>query len=111
MALTRDYDTLRAKYVSTVGHRADAVAAERLLAADGPGLFRVVEAAVVPDRPSAPDRGRLVLLAVIVALAAALGVAALAEWLDGSLRGPEDASGHGVPVLAAIPRIGRHSAP
>jgi uncharacterized protein involved in exopolysaccharide biosynthesis len=111
MALTRDYDTFRAKYVSTVSRRADAAAAERLLAADGPGLFRVIEAAVVPNRPSAPDRGRLVLLAVIAALGAALGVAALAEWLDGSLRGPEDASGHGVPVLAAIPRIGRRSGP
>ncbi len=43
----------------------------------------------------------------VAALAAAVGATVLAEWLDGSLRGPEDASGHGVPVLAAIPRIGR----
>ena len=107
MALTRDYETLRSKYVSTVSRRADAEAAERLLEADGPGLFRVVEAAAVPARPSAPDRGRLALLAAIAAIAAALGSVALREWLDGSLRGPEDASGHGVPVLAAIPRIGR----
>ncbi|HYD41180.1 MAG TPA: lipopolysaccharide biosynthesis protein [Anaeromyxobacter sp.] len=110
MALTRDYETLRSKYVSTVSRQADAAAAERLLEADGPSLFRVVEAAAVPARPSAPDRGRLALLAAIAAVAAALGAAALREWLDGSLRGPEDASGHGVPVLAAIPRIGRGSA-
>lgn len=111
MALNRDYETLRAKYVSTVSRNADAAAAERLLEADGPGLFRVIEAAEVPARPSAPDRGRLSLLAAIAAFAASLGVVALREWLDGSLRGPEDASGHGVPVLAAIPRIGRGSAP
>lgn len=110
MALTRDYETLRAKYVSTVSRQADAAAAERLLEADGPGLFRVVEEAAVPARPSAPDRGRLALLAAIAAVASALGVVALREWLDGSLRGPEDASGHGVPVLAAIPRIGQGSA-
>ena len=110
MALTRDYDTLRAKYVSTVSRRADAEAAERLLAADGPSLFRVVEAAAVPTRPSAPDRSGVALLAAIAAIAAGLGAVAIREWLDGSLRGPEDASGHGVPVLAAIPRIGRGSA-
>ena len=106
-ALTRDYDTLRAKYVSTVSRQADAASAEELLSADGPGLFRVVEPAVVPETPSAPDRHRLSLLAVLAAVAAALGAVTLSEWMDGSLRGPEDAAGHGVPVLAAIPRIGR----
>ena len=106
-ALSRDYDTLRAKYLSSVSHRSDAETAERLLAADGPELFRLVEPAELPSHPSAPDRGRLGLLALFGAIAAALGAAALAEWLDGSLRGPEDANGHGVPVLAAIPRIGR----
>jgi uncharacterized protein involved in exopolysaccharide biosynthesis len=106
-ALTRDYDALKATYVGTVGRRDAAVAARSLLAADGPGLFQLIEPAAVPTATSAPDRGRLVLLAVLVALAVALGTAAAAEWLDGSTRGPEDASGHGVPVLAAIPRIGR----
>ncbi len=106
-ALTRDYDTLRAKYVSTVSRRADAASAEELLGADGPGLFRQVEPAVVPEHPSAPDRSRLALLALLAAVAIAIGSVTVAEWADGSMRGPEDAAGHGVPVLAAIPRIGR----
>ncbi len=106
-ALTRDYEALRAKYVATVSRRADAASAEALLGADGPDLFRVVEPAIFPAHPSAPDRSRLGILALVAAVAAALGAVALAEWADGSLRGPEDASGHGVPVLAAIPRIGR----
>lgn len=105
--LTRDYDALKAKYLTTVSRQADATSAEELAKLDGPGLFRVVEPAVLPEHPSAPDRGRLSVLAVVAALAAALGAAAVAEWADGSLRGPEDAAGHGVPVLAAIPRIGR----
>lgn len=106
-ALTRDYDALKAKYVSTVSRRADAASAEALLVADGPGLFRLLEPAALPAHPSAPDRSRLALLALLAAVAAALGAAAVSEWLDGSLRGPEDAAGHGVPVLAAIPRIGK----
>jgi uncharacterized protein involved in exopolysaccharide biosynthesis len=107
-ARSRDYETLRAKYVSTVARRADAAVAVRLLDADVQALFRVVEAAVTPGRPSSPDRVRLLGLAVLVAVAAALATAAMAEWLDGSMRGPEDAASLGVPVLAAIPRIGPH---
>jgi uncharacterized protein involved in exopolysaccharide biosynthesis len=106
-ALTRDYDTLRAKYVATISRRVDAASAEALLGADGPGLFRVVEPAALPEHPSAPDRSRLSILALLVAVAAAIGAVTLSEWADGSLRGPEDAAGHGVPVLAAIPRIAR----
>jgi len=105
-ALSRDYDALRAKYVTTVAHRVDAAAAEQLIAADGPALFRVLEPAVKPSGPSAPDRSRLSLLAVLVALAAAALAMGTSEWLDRSLRGPEDAAGHGVPVLAAVPHIG-----
>jgi uncharacterized protein involved in exopolysaccharide biosynthesis len=104
--LSRDYEALRAKYVSIVSRRADAAAAEALLRADDPAVFRVVDGAVAPSRPAAPDRPRLTWLAVVAAIVAALGAAALAEWLDPSLRGPEDAAALGVPVLAAIPRIG-----
>jgi len=105
LALTRDYETLRAKYVGTVSRRADAAAAESLLALDAPGLFRVIQPAVTPGRPVAPDRARLLWMALAAALAAGLGAAAAAEWIDPSLRGPEDATALGAPVLAAIPRI------
>jgi uncharacterized protein involved in exopolysaccharide biosynthesis len=105
-ALTRDYEVLRGRYVTNVSRRADAAAAEALLAADDPGMFRQVEGAVPPSRPSAPDRPKLLWLAVLAAIVAGLGSAGIAEWLDASLRGPEDAAALGVPVLAAIPRIG-----
>jgi uncharacterized protein involved in exopolysaccharide biosynthesis len=107
--LTRDYEALKARYGAALARRADAASAEALLAKDQPTMFRVVDAPVKPERPSAPDRGRLAWLAVLAALAAGLGAAALAEWLDATVRGPEDAGSLGVPVLAAIPRIGRIS--
>jgi len=107
--LSRDYDVLRARYAATVARRGDAAASEALLAADQPTMFRVVDAPVAPAAPSAPDRARLTWLAVLAALAAGLGAAALGEWLDASVRGPEDAASLGVPVLAAVPRIGRVS--
>ena len=110
--LSRDYEMLRAKYVTTVSRRADAAAAEQLLAADQP--------TTVPgggDRRSRrgarrrrTGRSSSWIAVLAGARAAALGAAALAEWLDGSMRGPEDAASLGVPVLAAIPRIDRRRA-
>jgi polysaccharide chain length determinant protein (PEP-CTERM system associated) len=104
--LSRDYEVLRARYAATVGRRADAAASEALLAADQQTMFRVVDAPVAPSHPAAPDRAKLAWLAVLAALAVGLTAAALAEWLDATVRGPEDAASLGVPVLAAIPRIG-----
>lgn len=105
-ALSRDYETFRSKYVSSVSRLADAAAAESLFAVNAPNLFRVLQPATVPSGPFAPDRGRLAWIVLVAALAAALALAAIAEWLDGSVRAPEDATAFNVPVLASIPRIG-----
>ncbi len=105
-ALSRDYEVLRGRYAANVSRRADAAGAEALLATDEPSMFRVVEGAVAPSRSSAPDRPKLLWLAVLAAVVAGLGAAGIAEWLDASMRGPEDAVTLGVPVLAAIPRVG-----
>jgi polysaccharide biosynthesis transport protein len=106
-ALSRDYDVLRTRYAANVSRRADAASAEALLVADEASMFRTVEPASAPLHPSAPDRAKLIWLAVLAGIAVGLGAAGIAEWLDASMRGPEDAAALGVPVLAAIPRIGR----
>jgi hypothetical protein len=49
---------------------------------------------------------KLLLVALAAAVATGLLAAAGAEYFDTSLRGPQDATHFGVPVLAAIPRIG-----
>jgi succinoglycan biosynthesis transport protein ExoP len=105
-ALARDYETIRAKYTTTLARAADAQSAELLLAADSPNLFRVVQAALAPSRPAGPNRLNLALIALAAALGASLLAAAASEYFDSSLRGPQDASAFGVPVLASIPRIG-----
>jgi succinoglycan biosynthesis transport protein ExoP len=104
--LSREYEAVRAKYTTTLARAADAQAAESLLVLDSPGLFRMVQDAVAPSRPAGPDRGKLLLVALCAAIGAGLLAAAAAEYFDTSLRGPQDASAFGVPVLAAIPRIG-----
>ncbi len=105
-ALSREYEILRGRYAAAVSRRSDAAAAEALLAADERVMFRVVEAPAVPSKPIAPDRPRLLWLALFAAMGLGLAAVGTAEWLDASVRGPEDAGTMGVPVLAAIPRIG-----
>jgi len=61
---------------------------------------------MAPSRPAGPDRLKLLLVALAAAIATGLLAAAGAEYFDTSLRGPQDAGTFGVPVLAAIPRIG-----
>ncbi len=105
-ALSRDYETLRARYATVVARAQDSRSAEALLAADASGLFRTLQPAVAPRQPTGPNRWNLLWVVVATAIASGLLAAALAEYLDRSLRGPEDAVAMGVPVLAAIPRIG-----
>jgi uncharacterized protein involved in exopolysaccharide biosynthesis len=108
--LSRDYEVLRAKYTTTLARAADAAAAEHLLQANATTLFRTVQPATAPLEPFAPDRPKLLLVALAAAIGLALLAATVAEYLDSSLRGPEDAAQLGAPVLASIPRIGRRTA-
>jgi uncharacterized protein involved in exopolysaccharide biosynthesis len=104
--MSRDYETLRAKYTSTLSRAADSAAAEALLAANATGLFRTIQPAVAPSRPAGPNRLSLLMVALAAAIVAGLLAATVSEYLDSSLRGPEDATHFGVPVLTSIPRIG-----
>ncbi len=104
--LSRDYETLRAKYTTTLARVSDAQAAESLLAADASTLFRMVQPAVAASKPAGPNRLNLFLVALAASLGASLLAAAAAEYFDTSLRGAQDATDFGVPVLATIPRIG-----
>lgn len=69
-----------------------------------PALARLLSAsAVTPQNPPLPDRfGPLIQLAL--ALAAGLGLAALAHYLDPVIRVRRDLEDSGLPVLATIPR-------
>jgi succinoglycan biosynthesis transport protein ExoP len=109
-ALSSDLESVRGKYTSTLSRVADAQAAEALLAADSPTMFHELEPAVAPTRPVGPKRLELFLVAIAAALGAGLLAAAGAEYFDTSLRGAQDATEFGVPVLAAIPRIGPRQA-
>jgi succinoglycan biosynthesis transport protein ExoP len=72
--------------------------------------FRVLESAIPPDGPKAPNRARLLLLGLLLAAAAAVGSLLIAEQLDSSFHSLDELRQFTkVPVLAAIPSIGAAS--
>lgn len=97
---TRDlYDSLRKRY-----EQAQLVASTQGTGA-GP-RFRVLDEAVVPRVPAAPNRRLLMLFALLAGAGAALVATLVAERLDTSFKTADEVRGFtAVPVLASIPRM------
>jgi len=69
--------------------------------------FRILEPALPPAGPAAPNRIRLMLMGILLALAAAVGVVLTAEQFDVSFHGVDEVREFtSVPVLVSIPPIG-----
>jgi succinoglycan biosynthesis transport protein ExoP len=68
--------------------------------------FRVLESAIPPDGPKAPNRPRLLILGLLLAAAAAGGSLLIAEQLDSSFHSLDELRRFTkIPVIAAIPSI------
>jgi hypothetical protein len=104
--LTRDYDTTRDLFKSLLAKRGEAGMASELEQKQQGETFRVIEPARVPERPAGPNRFRLLLVGLALALAASGAAVILAEQVDTSFRRLDEVRSHlPVPVLSAIPRI------
>jgi succinoglycan biosynthesis transport protein ExoP len=68
------------------------------------GNVSTVEEARVPHEPIGPQRGRNIVVALLLSLGAGIGLAFLLDYLDDSLKSVEDVDRHlHVPTLALIP--------
>ncbi len=73
--------------------------------------IRVVDAAMIPSAPSRPAKTRNVLLAFIVGLVGGIGLALMREYLDNTVKTPDDIEtlAH-LPSLAVVPQFTSSSA-
>src|SRR5438552_8798898 len=94
--LTRDYETLQTIYRTLLAKKEDSKVAANLERRQIGEQFKVIEPARLPEKPISPDRGRLNALGVIGGLGFGLGLVALLEYRDSSLRSDDDV----IPSLA-----------
>ena len=105
--LTRDYQVQREAYDNLSAKRLDSQVSANLERRQIGEQFRILDPARLPERPASPNRDRLYMLSIILALAVGFGSAAGAEYLDRGLRSEDDVRlALALPVLATIPVIG-----
>jgi capsular exopolysaccharide synthesis family protein len=69
---------------------------------------RVIEPAMVPGGPSAPNKNRFVMMAVLTALMVGVGLAFLVEYLDQTLKTSEDIESKlSLPTLGLLPQLSK----
>jgi polysaccharide chain length determinant protein (PEP-CTERM system associated) len=110
--LTRDYDTLNQQYRNLLAKKYDSKVAANLEKRQIGEQFKVLDPAKVPEKPYSPDRTRLTQLGVAFGLCLGLGLAALLEYLDTTLKTDDDVFvALSLPVLAVVPKIEAHARP
>src|SRR5205807_3322162 len=105
--LSRDYETTRELYQSLLKRSEEAQISESMEQRQKGEQFRVLDPALPTLTPAAPNRVRLLVMALVGSLGLAVGAVMLAEKLDNSFHTVDDlrAFSGAVPVLVSIPRI------
>jgi succinoglycan biosynthesis transport protein ExoP len=73
--------------------------------------IRVVDPAMVPGAPSAPQKSRNISLAILVGLVGGVGLALLREYMDNTVKNPDDVENlTRLPSLAVVPAFANSTA-
>ena len=105
--VTRDRQVAKDLYDSMLKRYDEAQLAASLETDRQGERFRVLEPALPPEGPTGPNRLRLILMGILLALAAAVAFVLAAEQFDASFHGVDEVREFtSVPVLVSIPPIG-----
>jgi polysaccharide chain length determinant protein (PEP-CTERM system associated) len=104
--LTRDYSTIQQMYRNLLTKNEDAKISANLERRQIGEQFKVIDPARLPQQPFSPDRVRITLLGALAGLALGVGLGALLEYRDTTLKTDEDVlAALSLPVLALVPVI------
>lgn len=105
--ITRDYNASKDLYDSLLKRYDEAQLTESMETGRAGERFRVLEPALPPEGPSAPNRMRLLIMGFLLALAAAAGAVFAREQFDTAFHSVDDIREFtSVPVLVSIPPMG-----
>jgi uncharacterized protein involved in exopolysaccharide biosynthesis len=103
-ALTRDYETLQQTYRGLLTKKEESQISANLERRQIGEQFKVLDPARMPEKPASPDRPRLYLMFVVIALGVGFGLAGAAEYFDRTLRTEADVrAALNLAVLATVP--------
>jgi uncharacterized protein involved in exopolysaccharide biosynthesis len=106
LTLSRDFDAVNDRYQTLSKRFEEAQLAETLEEGRNTEQFRILDAAIPPAYPAAPNRLWLLLLAVLSSAGLGLGAMVVAEKLDPTFHTVDDLRAFtNVPALATIRRI------
>jgi succinoglycan biosynthesis transport protein ExoP len=106
LALTRDYQNAHAKHQEIMNKIMEARIAEGMEESQKAEKFTIIDPASYPEKPVAPKRGLIALAGLILGLGAGLGMVALAENLDHTIKSSDELAWlTGLPVLGRIAQI------
>lgn len=109
-AINRNYQTILEQYQSIQSKAQSAAMAESLEQESKAERFILLEPPILPVRPAKPDRKKLMVLAIVVAIGMPIAFVMLIGFLDKSIRSPEALTNVvGVQPLVEIPYISTQS--
>lgn len=104
--IARDYESTKELFKTLLGKREEAGIAADLEQRQKGENFRIMDPAVIPERPTGPNRMRLLMIGLVLSLGAAGAAVVLAENVDTSFRRVDEVRSRlPVPILSTIPRI------
>jgi capsular exopolysaccharide synthesis family protein len=100
--LQRDVDTGRSLYNAILTRIKDVA----ISGDEQPTNVSVINGAEIPGAPTSPKKGSAMVLALVVGFSGGLGLAFLVEFLDNTLKNPEDAENYlRLPNLGVVPEF------
>jgi succinoglycan biosynthesis transport protein ExoP len=109
-ALARELDNEQLRYRELRQKQMEAKLSDNLESEQKGERFTLIDPPRVPEQSATPNRTLLVCMGIVLALAAGIGMVALLESRDGSVRGRRELELMlGVPPLAILPLIRTHA--